>query len=120
MKLLEAEWKHLASPFAASLAAWAFEIASLYAIFLAFGHPVHPGVLVAGYALGVFLGKILPIPGGLGVVDASMAATFAGLAVPLPIAIAVVLVHRGLALWLPVLVGGFAFRALERTPAAAR
>lgn len=116
IQLLEADWKHVFVPFGASLASWVCDMTALYFVFRAFGVDLHPGVLVAGYAFSVFLGKILPIPGGLGIVDASMAATFNGLFVPLPVAIAAVLVYRFLSLWLPIVTGAFAFQKLERLP----
>ena len=61
----------------------AFDMLTLYFLFVAAGENVSLGVLLAGYGLPLLLGKVaFIIPGGVGVVESSMAALYTGLGVP--------------------------------------
>jgi uncharacterized protein (TIRG00374 family) len=84
----------------------AFDILTLYLIFVAAQGSVSPGLLLAGYGLPLLLGKVaFVIPAGLGVVEASMVALYSGLGVPQATATAVVLSYRLISFWIPSLVG---------------
>ena len=93
------------------------EIAVLGACFLAFpaasGAPVSLELLLVGYSIGTLFLVVSITPQGLGVVEGVMTAIFVGLGVPLERAAVVVLVYRGLSLWLPLLAG---FLILRWTP----
>jgi uncharacterized protein (TIRG00374 family) len=79
-----------------------FDMLTLYFLFIAAGHDVSPGVLIAGYGLPLLLGKMaFVVPGGVGVVEGSMAALYNGLGVPNPITVVVVLGYRLISFWLP-------------------
>ena len=79
-----------------------FDMLTLYFLFVAAGHNVSPGVLLAGYGLPLLLGKMaFVVPGGVGVVEGSMAALYNGLGVPNPITVVVVLGYRLISFWLP-------------------
>src|SRR3954465_5529956 len=54
---------------------WAFDIATLWACFKAFGASPPVGVLVMGYFVGT-LANLLPLPGGVGGVDGGMIGAF--------------------------------------------
>lgn len=83
-----------------------FDALTLYFLFLAVGSPVNFGVLLAGYGLPLLLAKVAFIfPGGVGVIESSMAALYAGLGVPSEKAIVVVLGYRIFSFWLPVMLG---------------
>jgi uncharacterized membrane protein YbhN (UPF0104 family) len=83
-----------------------FDMLTLYLVFIAAGHPVSPGVLLTGYGLPLLLGKLaFLVPGGVGVVEGSMAAIFNGLGVPGGVTVVVVLGYRILSFWLPTLIG---------------
>jgi len=94
-----------------------FDIAVLWACLRAVG--THPPVLalVAGYQIG-YLANVVPIPGGLGVLDGGLlgALVLYGLP-PAPAAAAVILYHT-IALWLPTLGGTYAFARMRGTVAA--
>jgi uncharacterized protein (TIRG00374 family) len=91
-----------------------FNMLSLYFLFLAAGHGVHPGVLVAGYGLAYLLGNVAYIsPGGVGLIESSMAAVYSTLGVPRSICIVVVLSYRLFSFWLPTLFGFAAAGYLE-------
>jgi uncharacterized protein (TIRG00374 family) len=84
----------------------AFDILTLYFLFIAAGHPVSLGVLLTGYGLPLLLGKVAFVfPGGVGVVEGSMVAIYAGLGVPGSITVVVVLGYRFISFWLPSLSG---------------
>jgi uncharacterized protein (TIRG00374 family) len=62
-----------------------FDMLTLYLVFVAAGHAVSPGVLLVGYGLPLLLGKVGFLPGGVGIVKATMAALYDGLGVPDPV-----------------------------------
>jgi uncharacterized protein (TIRG00374 family) len=82
-----------------------FDILTLLFVFVAAGHPVSPGVLLAGYGLPLLLGKVPLVPGGVGVVESTMAALYDGLGVPDGVTVVVILIYRLLSFWIPTLVG---------------
>jgi uncharacterized membrane protein YbhN (UPF0104 family) len=92
----------------------AFDIAVLGACFRAFGHAPPIGVLALGYLIGQ-LGGNLPLPGGIGGLDAGLIGAFALYHQPLVVSTAAVLVYHAIALWIPGLLGSVAFVQLRRT-----
>ncbi len=82
-----------------------FNIAGLYALFLAFEQPVSPSLLIAGFSLGIVFAVITIIPQGVGTVEGIMGLIFIGAGLPGNKVAAIVLSFRGLNLWLPLLVG---------------
>jgi uncharacterized protein (TIRG00374 family) len=83
-----------------------FDMLTLYFLFVAAGNNIRPGVLLAGYGLPLLLGKMaFIVPGGVGVVEGSMAALYTGLGVPDSITVVVVLGYRLISFWLPSLSG---------------
>jgi len=79
---------------------------TLFFLFLAAGHAINPGVLLAGYGLPLLLGKMaFVVPGGVGVVEGSMAALYNGLGVPDAVTVVVVLGYRLVSFWIPSLSG---------------
>lgn len=98
----------------------ALEIAVLGACFLAFpaplnapGAPISLELLVVGYSIATLFVVVSITPQGLGIVEGVMTAIFVSLGVPLERAAVVVLVYRGLSLWLPLVAG---FLVLRWTP----
>jgi glycosyltransferase 2 family protein len=82
-----------------------FDVLSLYFVFVAAGYRVSPGILLAGYGLPLLLGKLAVIPGGVGVVEASMVGLYQLLGVPRGVTVVVVLTYRLLSFWIPILAG---------------
>jgi uncharacterized protein (TIRG00374 family) len=92
-----------------------FNMLSLYFLFLAAGHRIHPGVLVAGYGLAYLLGKIAYIsPGGVGLIEGGMAAIYSSLGVSQSINVVVILSYRLISFWLPTVFGFAAAGYLEK------
>jgi uncharacterized protein (TIRG00374 family) len=92
----------------------AFDVAVLWAAFMAFGYTPALGVLVLGYLIGQ-LGGNIPLPGGIGGVDGGLIGTFALYHQPLAVTTAAVLVYHAIAIWIPALIGSVAFVQLRRT-----
>ncbi len=83
----------------------ASDMLTLYFLFIAAGHTVRPGVLLLGYGLPQLLGKVTFLPGGVGIVEGSMAAMYDSLGVPDPISVTVILSYRVVSFWLPSAIG---------------
>jgi uncharacterized membrane protein YbhN (UPF0104 family) len=95
-------WRRLIAGAAANIV---FDMGTLYLLFVATGHPVSPGVLLTGYGLPLLLGKVSFLPGGVGVVEGTMAALYKGLGVPDAVTVVVILAYRLISFWLPTVVG---------------
>jgi uncharacterized protein (TIRG00374 family) len=95
---------------------WAFDIATLWACFKAFGDSPALGVLVMGYFVGM-IANIIPTPGGVGAVEGGMIGSYAAFGVPLDYAIPAVLAYRVFAFIMPTIPGVIAFIRLRATTA---
>jgi len=83
----------------------AFDMLTLYFLFIAAGHAVSLGVLLTGYGLPLLLGRVTFLPGGVGIIEGTMAALYNGLGVPGGVTVVVILTYRFLSFWLPTLLG---------------
>src|SRR5688500_12486080 len=91
-----------------------FDVAMLGVCFAAFGNDVPPvGVLVVAYIIGQ-LGSLIPIPGGIGGVDAGLIGTLVLYGVDATAAAVAVIAYRGLLLAIPALLGLPALAVLRR------
>ncbi|MFB3765315.1 MAG: YbhN family protein [Methanotrichaceae archaeon] len=109
-KAIEVHPRRLARTLGTALGAHLINIASIYAIFLAYKSPISIGPLVAGYAIGILFWNISPVPQGIGLVEGVMAIAYSSLGVQGATATVVVLAFRGLDFWLPMLIGFFLLR----------
>jgi uncharacterized membrane protein YbhN (UPF0104 family) len=91
-----------------------FDVAILWATFRAFGAAPPLAILSIAYLIGE-LGGLIPIPGGIGGVDAGLVGTFVVYHVPITIAVSAVIGYRAIALWIPAVLGSAAFVSLRRT-----
>jgi putative heme transporter len=105
------------STFPSALCGWAFDIAALWASFLAFGHAPSIPALVMGYFVGT-LGNALPLPGGVGGVEGGMIGAFLGFGVPGSLAVLAVLAYRTISYWLPTVPGVIAYVRLRKAVGA--
>ena len=85
--------------------------ASLYAV------GAHPAILPASvvYLAGNAVGSAAPTPGGLGGVEAVLAAGLTGMGIPAHEAIPAVLVFRVATFWLPIPAGWLTYLGLQRS-----
>jgi hypothetical protein len=61
------------------------------------------------------MAKVSFLPGGIGIVEATMAALYHSLGVPADVMVVVILTYRFLSLWLPLLLGFPASFFLQHT-----
>ena len=92
----------------------AFDVTILWATFRSLGSAPPLPIVVIAYLIGE-LGGLIPVPGGIGGIDAGLIGTLALYNVRLASAAGAVLAYRAIALWVPALVGGGAFVVLRRT-----
>jgi uncharacterized membrane protein YbhN (UPF0104 family) len=103
------DWRVLAG----SLGYWAFDNAVIWATFKAFGESPAITLVLMGYLIGQ-LGGLLPIPGGIGGIDGGLIGTMIVYGLPAAATAAAVLAYRVILFWLPLLLGGVAFRQLRK------
>jgi uncharacterized protein (TIRG00374 family) len=92
----------------------AFDVMIVWATFHALGPAPPLAILWIAYLIGE-LGGLIPVPGGIGGVDAGLVGTLALYNVSLASAAGAVLAYRAIALWVPAVVGGGSFVFLRRT-----
>jgi uncharacterized protein (TIRG00374 family) len=90
-----------------------FDVLILWAGFRAVGSDPAIAVLAMAYLIGE-LGGLIPIPGGIGGVDAGLLGTLVLYHVSITAAAGAVLVYRAIALGVPAVLGAVAFAALRR------
>ena len=91
-----------------------FDMMILWATFRAFGSSPSLAIVWIAYLIGE-LGGLVPVPGGIGGVDAGLVGTLALYNVPITAAASAVLAYRAIALWVPAILGSAAFVSLRRT-----
>jgi uncharacterized membrane protein YbhN (UPF0104 family) len=92
-------------PFLGSLLNILADLACLVLLFVAAGSVPEVGVLLAGWAVPQFLGRLSFLPGGIGVVEGGMVAFYESLGVPSEVSVVVILLYRALSFWLPSAAG---------------
>jgi putative heme transporter len=85
-----------------SVVNWVLQLLALWIIFAAFGVAMPVGVLILGFGAAHLVTALPHTPGGLGVVEAGMTATYVAMGVPMGTAVVGVLCYRLLGHWLPV------------------
>ena len=96
------------------LAYLAFDVMILWATFHALGSAPSIAILAMAYLIGE-LGGLIPVPGGIGGVDAGLVGALLLYHVSITSAAGAVLAYRAIALWVPAVAGGGAFVLLRRT-----
>ncbi|MCW2567623.1 MAG: integral rane protein-like protein [Mycobacterium sp.] len=86
----------------------------LWAAVHAFGGDLHIATVAVVYLAGSAIGSAAPTPGGLGAIEAALAAGLTAAGLPSVTAVSAVLLFRLVTFWLPVLPGWLAFGALQR------
>jgi uncharacterized membrane protein YbhN (UPF0104 family) len=96
-----------------------FDIAVLWTTLAAMG-PAPPVAALAVAYLAGYLPNVLPIPGGVGILDAGLVGALGLYGMPLTHAAAAVLVYHAVAFWVPTLGGMLAYTRLRPRLASAR
>lgn len=87
-------YRKLGPWFLYSLLANTVEIASIYAIYLAFGDAVNPGAIILSYIIASFAGIISVLPGGVGIYEGLMVAVMATAGISPGISIPATVMYR--------------------------
>jgi uncharacterized membrane protein YbhN (UPF0104 family) len=95
------------------------DMAVLWLAMHALGYTVPAAALVLAYLIG-YLVNVVPVPGGLGVLDGGLAGALVVYHVPASVALGAVLVYHAIALWIPALSGTAAFLVAHRQIRAGR
>ena len=86
---------------------WFLTILILYTSFLTVRYAIEFAQVIVGFAVGIVLSFASLIPGGLGVMEGSMAAVFSSMGVPFETAVVAVLLFRVAYYLLPLLISLF-------------
>ena len=88
---------------------WVFDILAIYAVFLSIPDAnIHASVLIITYTISMISGWLpLFLPGGLGIVDGTMAGLFIFGGVPVEIAILATMLYRLASYWFNTILGAF-------------
>jgi uncharacterized membrane protein YbhN (UPF0104 family) len=89
-------------------------IGVLYCCVLAFGGSMSLAVVAVVYLAGATLGQAAPTPGGLGAVEAALAAGLTAGGLDSALAVSAVLLFRLVTFWLPTIPGYWSFNWLTR------
>ena len=110
-----AQLKHVStlSLLATAIGRIALDVVVLWFCFLAFHYTISLGVLLTGYGLVLTFSGLAALPGGLGLVDISLAVIFAKLGAPGAVAVAAALSYRIIAFWLIRFIGFVSWQNLE-------
>jgi uncharacterized membrane protein YbhN (UPF0104 family) len=84
---------------------WLLDVAALWVVFVGLGFRMEVGVLLVGFGVANLATALPHTPGGVGLVEAGMTATYVALGAPVAVALAAVLAYRVISFWLPVLAG---------------
>ena len=98
-----------------ALVNWTTDIACLACAVLAVGGSVPTPALVLAWAAGSTVSSLGLTPGGLGVVEAALAASLVAAGLPAAQAAASVLIYRAINLWLVLGVGAVALLVIQRS-----
>jgi uncharacterized protein (TIRG00374 family) len=84
----------LRKPFFWALMANAWEIVSIYIVYVAFGEWVNIGAIILAYAVANFAGLVSVLPGGVGVYEGLMTLTLSATGVPSRLSLPVTVMYR--------------------------
>lgn len=93
-KLLRSSLPQLKAPFWWAMLCNVTEIASVYVVFVAFGHFINVGAVILAYGVANFAGLVSVLPGGVGIYEFLMLAVLAAAGVPAGVAIPAVIMYR--------------------------
>jgi uncharacterized membrane protein YbhN (UPF0104 family) len=91
----------------------ALDVATLWLCFRALGHSPPIASIVLAYQIG-YLANIIPVPGGIGVLDGSLIGTCVLYKISATYATAAVLAYHAISLWVPTVFGTIAFVRVRR------
>ncbi|HEX2736511.1 MAG TPA: YbhN family protein [Acidimicrobiia bacterium] len=93
---------------------WLFDVAALTAVAVTVGRGTPLTAVLLAYVIGQLAAAVPLTPGGIGIVESAMIASFVAAGAPVAAATATVLGWRLFSFWLPILVGLSLFPTLSR------
>ena len=111
---IRTEHRSLARPVFFMVMNFMVQMSILAFCFLSFDVDFSLGTIVAGFAVGYLFVIVSPSPSGIGFVEGGMPLVLASLNVPLNQGLIVTLAYRAVAFWIPLSIGGIAFRFTQR------
>jgi uncharacterized protein (TIRG00374 family) len=115
-KLIESRWKDLRWPFVWGLVANATEVASIYAVYIAFGEWVNIGAVILAYAVANVAGLISVMPGGVGIYEALMTGVLVASGVPAAVSLPVTVMYRMLSTLIQIPPGYYFYHKALHSP----
>lgn len=92
---------------------WLLDMACLYIVFLALGHPINPGILMISYTIADVMGSLPLTPAGLGVFEVSLGAVLFAFGYRKEVLIPAILGFRFFSFWMCALAGGICYLVLR-------
>jgi uncharacterized protein (TIRG00374 family) len=114
LKSLPERPRSLIVPLLYSFASKSLLMCVLLSVFLAFQVPFSAGTIIGGFAISYLFLIVSPTPSGIGIVEGVMPLALSSLGVEWSQAVIITLAYRGITFWVPLGVGAFALRLLER------
>jgi uncharacterized protein (TIRG00374 family) len=108
MARLRADWRATAALLGTAVVGKLLGCAALVLVLLGLGIHLDPATTLLVYTLTIMAALVGPLPGGIGVADASLGALLIANGVPAPAAAGAVIAFRLLDLWIPLFVGATA------------
>jgi uncharacterized membrane protein YbhN (UPF0104 family) len=108
MARLRADWRTTSVLLGTAVFGKLLGCAALILVLTGLGIHLDPATTLLVYTLTIMASLVGPLPGGIGVADASLGALLIANGVPAPAAAGAVIAFRLLDLWIPLLVGGVA------------
>jgi putative heme transporter len=93
-KILEDSYKELRAPFLWALVVNLSAIASIYAVYVAFGSWVNLGAIILAYSVANFAGLVSVLPGGVGIYEALMTGVLVAGGIPAALSLPVTIMFR--------------------------
>ena len=114
LKSLPERPRSLAIPLLYAFANKCLLMGILLSLFLAFQVPFSAGTIIGGFAISYLFLIVSPTPSGIGIVEGVMPLALSSLRVEWSQAVIITLAYRGITFWIPLGIGAFALRWLER------
>lgn len=112
--LLKENFSELKKPFLYANLANITELATIYAVYIAYGQFVNPGAVIIAYAIANFAGLIAVLPGGIGIYETLMTLVMVSAGVPAGLSLSVTIMYRVLTMGIGLPLGYFYYhRALR-------
>lgn len=114
-RLIRSDIGQLRRPLLFALLVSLTEVASIFAVFVAFGHVVNPGAIIIAYAVANFAGIVSVLPGGVGIYEGLMTGVFAAAGVAAAVSLPVIVAYRVVSMAIQLPAGYYYYQRALRT-----